>query len=240
VPVFNSEAVCGVMVCWLLVRYNYQDSFWHTDSCQGYNGGNTSVKIWAPEAWGERIMAQLDYLDTMAEITLWLIDVHQERISAAREALATIEGTLGGIGIENPTAPLSPSGALPDAGPADRPAPHRALAQLTHELSRLDDELQERREILLTLGDVAYGQAGEYALVAANNVLEAVQLLGLAQSTLANVLVSLTMPKRDVYQIQQKLYGVRLYLERIESMLSWAIEATTNGIRHYEPGVGEL
>jgi len=179
-------------------------------------------------------MAQPDYLDTMAEIALWLIDANLEHVAGARDTLATIEGMLGGIGIENPTAPLSPTGSLLDDGPADRPAPHRALAQLTHDLSRLDNELQERRTTLLALSDVRYGQAGEHALVAANNVLEAIQLLGLAQSTLANVLVSMTMTRRDVYKIQQKLYGVRLYLERIESMLSWAIEATTNGIRHYE------
>jgi hypothetical protein len=182
----------------------------------------------------EERMAQHDYLDTMADIALWLIDANLEHVASARETLAGIEGTLGGIGIENPTAPLGPSGALLDAGSADRPAPQRALAQLTNDLSRLDNELQERRELLLALGDVSYGQAGEHALVAANNVLEAIQLLGLAQSTLANVVISITMPRRDVYKIQQKLYGVRLYLERIESMLSWAIEATTNGISHYE------
>ncbi|HEY7355705.1 MAG TPA: hypothetical protein VH590_04530, partial [Ktedonobacterales bacterium] len=63
------------------------------------------------------------------------------------------------------------------------------------------------------------------------NLTEARQYLGLAQSAVANLLVSLATNKLNAWEKQTRLYAVRLYLERVETAIVWAIESASNGLR---------
>jgi len=70
--------------------------------------------------------------------------------------------------------------------------------------------------------------------VAVQNLTEARQYLGLAQSAIANLLVSLATNKLNAWEKQTRLYGVRLYLERVETAIVWAIESASNGLRQHQ------
>ncbi len=170
-----------------------------------------------------------DYPTMMGAVVEWLIDLSQRRMDEARRDLASAEMVLGGLGYEEQSESLH-------AETVDLPAPQRSLSRLASWFGEVERELEERRSLILR--QHWESMAGEYALVAMQNLTEARQYLGLAQSAIAGVLVSLAANKLNAWEKQTKLYGVRLYLERTETAITWAIESATNGLRQYELDAG--
>jgi hypothetical protein len=170
-----------------------------------------------------------DYPAIMGAVVEWLVDLSQRRLDEARHALASAEMVLGGLGYEEQNASLR-------AETVDLPAPQRSLSRLAGWFGEVERELEERRSLILQ--QRWESMAGEYALVAMQNLTEARQYLGLAQSAVASLLVSLAANKLNAWEKQTKLYGVRLYLERLETAITWAIESATNGLRQYELDAG--
>ena len=164
------------------------------------------------------------YSAIMGGLVEWLTEVYQERLSQAKEELISAETVLGGLGYEERAERLSQDGT-------EQPAPQRSLARLASWFAEIERELEERRSQILT--QEWQSMAGEYALVSVQNLTEARQYLGLAQSALANLLVSLATSRLNAWERQTRLYGVRLYLERLETTIVWAIESATNGLRQY-------
>lgn len=164
------------------------------------------------------------YSTIMGGLVEWLTEVYQERLSQAKEELISAETVLGGLGYEERAERLSQDGT-------EQPAPQRSLARLASWFAEIERELEERRSQILT--QEWQSMAGEYALVSVQNLTEARQYLGLAQSALANLLVSLATSRLNAWERQTRLYGVRLYLERLETTIVWAIESATNGLRQY-------
>lgn len=164
------------------------------------------------------------YSTIMGGLVEWLTEVYQERLSQAKEELISAETVLGGLGYEERAERLSQDGT-------EHPMPQRSLARLASWFAEIERELEERRSQILT--QEWQSMAGEYALVSVQNLTEARQYLGLAQSALANLLVSLATSRLNAWERQTRLYGVRLYLERLETTIVWAIESATNGLRQY-------
>jgi hypothetical protein len=164
------------------------------------------------------------YSTIMGGLVEWLMEVYQERLSQAKEELISAETVLGGLGYEERAERLSQDGT-------EHPTPQRSLARLASWFAEIERELEERRSQILT--QEWQSMAGEYALVSVQNLTEARQYLGLAQSALANLLVSLATSRLNAWERQVRLYGVRLYLERLETTIVWAIESATNGLRQY-------
>jgi hypothetical protein len=162
------------------------------------------------------------YASIMGRVVEWLVDVYQDRLEQAKNALASAETILGGIGYEERAEGLETDGL-------EHPTPQRSLARLASWFSDIERELEERRSLILS--QQWESMAGEYALVAVQTLTEARQYLGLAQSAIANLLVSLAANKLNTWEKQTKLYAVRLYLERVETAIVWAIESATNGLR---------
>ena len=165
-----------------------------------------------------------NYSTIMGGLVEWLTEVYQERLSQAKEELISAETVLGGLGYEERAERLSQDGT-------EHPTPQRSLARLASWFAEIERELEERRSQILT--QEWQSMAGEYALVSVQNLTEARQYLGLAQSALANLLVSLATSRLNAWERQTRLYGVRLYLERLETTIVWAIESATNGLRQY-------
>ncbi len=170
-----------------------------------------------------------EYPEIMGAVVEWLVDLSQRRLAEAKHALASAEMVLGGLGYEEQSESLR-------AETVDLPAPQRSLSRLAGWLGEVERELEERRSLILK--QHWESMAGEYALVAMQNLTEARQYLGLAQSAIASLLVSLAANKLNAWEKQTKLYGVRLYLERLETAITWAIESATNGLRQYELDTG--
>ena len=164
------------------------------------------------------------YATIMGGLVEWLTEVYQERLSQAKEELVSAETVLGGLGYEERTERL-------DQDSTEHPTPQRSLARLASWFAEIERELEERRGQILR--QEWQSMAGEYALVSVQNLTEARQYLGLAQSALANLLVSLATSRLNAWEKQTRLYGVRLYLERLETTIVWAIESATNGLRQY-------
>ena len=164
------------------------------------------------------------YATIMGGLVEWLTEVYQERLSQAKEELVSAETVLGGLGYEERTERLDQDGT-------EHPTPQRSLARLASWFAEIERELESRRRQILT--QEWQSMAGEYALVSVQNLTEARQYLGLAQSALANLLVSLATSRLNAWEKQVRLYGVRLYLERLETAIIWAIESATNGLRQY-------
>ncbi len=162
------------------------------------------------------------YASIMGRVVEWLVDVYQNRLDQAKNELASAETILGGIGYEERAEGLLADGL-------DHPTPQRSLARLASWFGEIERELEERRALILH--QQWESMAGEYALVAVQNLTEARQYLGLAQSAAANLLVSLATNKLNAWEKQTRLYAVRLYLERVETAFVWAIESATNGLR---------
>lgn len=162
------------------------------------------------------------YASIMGRVVEWLVDVYQDRLEQAKNALASAETILGGIGYEERAEGLATDGL-------EHPTPQRSLARLASWFAEIERELEERRTLILN--QQWESMAGEYALVAVQNLTEARQYLGLAQSAVANLLVSLATNKLNAWEKQTKLYAVRLYLERVETAIVWAIESASNGLR---------
>lgn len=162
------------------------------------------------------------YADIMGRVVDWLVDIYQDRLEQAKTALASAETILGGIGYEEKAESLETDGL-------EHPTPQRSLARLAGWFSDIERELEERRTLILS--QQWESAAGEYALVAMQTLTEARQYLGLAQSAVANLLVSLAANKLNAWEKQTKLYAVRLYLERVETAVVWAIESASNGLR---------
>ncbi len=165
-----------------------------------------------------------DYASIMGRVVEWLVEVQQDRLDQAKSALVSAETILGGIGYEEKAEGLVVDGL-------EHPTPQRSLARLAGWFADIERELEERRTLILH--QQWESMAGEYALVSVQNLTEARQYLGLAQSALANLLVSLASDKLNAWEKQTKLYAVRLYLERVETAFVWAIESATNGLRQY-------
>jgi hypothetical protein len=165
------------------------------------------------------------YSAIMGGLVEWLTEVYQERLSQAKEELASAETVLGGLGYEERAERIDQDGI-------DHPTPQRSLARLASWFADIERELEERRNQILL--QEWQSMAGEYALVSVQTLTEARQYLGLAQSALANLLVSLATSRLNAWEKQTKLYGVRLYLERVETAIVWAIESATNGLRQYQ------
>ena len=170
-----------------------------------------------------------DYMTIMEGLVDWLAEVYQERLSQAKGELISAETVLGGLGYEERTEQMVQDGT-------EHPMPQRSLARLANWFAEIERELEDRRRLVLK--QQWESMAGEYALVSAQNLTEARQYLGLAQSALANLLVSLATNKLNAWEKQTKLYGVRLYLERLETAMVWAIESATNGLRQYQQDGG--
>ncbi|HEX6778887.1 MAG TPA: hypothetical protein VF099_11840 [Ktedonobacterales bacterium] len=164
------------------------------------------------------------YSAIMGGLVEWLTEVYQERLSQAKEELVSAETVLGGLGYEERTERL-------DHDSTEHPTPQRSLARLASWFAEIERELEEHRRRILA--QEWQSMAGEYALVSVQNLTEARQYLGLAQSALANLLVSLATSRLNAWEKQTRLYGVRLYLERVETAIVWAIESATNGLRQY-------
>ena len=164
------------------------------------------------------------YSAIMTGLVEWLTEVYQERLSQAKEELISAETVLGGLGYEERTERL-------EQDSTEHPTPQRSLARLASWFAEIERELEEHRRRILA--QEWQSMAGEYALVSAQNLTEARQYLGLAQSALANLLVSLATSRLNAWEKQTRLYGVRLYLERVETAIVWAIESATNGLRQY-------
>lgn len=164
------------------------------------------------------------YSAIMGGLVEWLTEVYQERLSQAKEELISAETVLGGLGYEERTERL-------DHDSTEHPTPQRSLARLASWFAEIERELEEHRRRILA--QEWQSMAGEYALVSVQNLTEARQYLGLAQSALANLLVSLATSRLNAWEKQTRLYGVRLYLERVETAIVWAIESATNGLRQY-------
>jgi hypothetical protein len=162
------------------------------------------------------------YASIMSRVVEWLVDVYQNRLDQAKNELASAETILGGIGYEERAEGLATDGL-------EHPTPQRSLARLASWFGEIERELEERRTLILN--QQWESMAGEYALVSVQNLTEARQYLGLAQSAVANLLVSLATNKLNAWEKQTKLYAVRLYLERVETAIVWAIESATNGLR---------
>jgi len=162
------------------------------------------------------------YASIMSRVVEWLVDVYQDRLDQAKTELASAETILGGIGYEEKAEGLMTDGL-------EHPTPQRSLARLASWFAEIERELEERRSLILH--QQWESMAGEYALVAVQNLTEARQYLGLAQSAVANLLVSLATNKLNAWEKQTKLYAVRLYLERVETAIVWAIESASNGLR---------
>jgi hypothetical protein len=162
------------------------------------------------------------YASVMGRVVEWLVDVYQNRLEQAKTELASAETILGGIGYEERSEGLATDGL-------EHPTPQHSLARLANWFSEIERDLEERRALILH--QQWESMAGEYALVSVQNLTEARQYLGLAQSALANLLVSLATNKLNAWEKQTKLYAVRLYLERVETAIVWAIESATNGLR---------
>jgi hypothetical protein len=162
------------------------------------------------------------YADIMSRVVEWLVAVYQERLEQAKNALASAETILGGIGYEEKAEGLAIDGL-------EHPTPQRSLARLASWFGEIERELEARRSLILS--QQWESMAGEYALVCVQNLTEARQYLGLAQSAVANLLVSLATNKLNAWEKQTKLYAVRLYLERVETAIVWAIESASNGLR---------
>ncbi len=169
------------------------------------------------------------YASILGRVVEWLVDVYQDRLEQAKNALASAETILGGIGYEERAEGLETDGL-------EHPTPQRSLARLASWFSDIERELEERRSLILS--QQWESMAGEYALVAVQTLTEARQYLGLAQSAIANLLVSLATNKLNAWEKQTKLYAVRLYLERVETAIVWAIESATNGRRQNQIDVG--
>jgi hypothetical protein len=163
-----------------------------------------------------------EYASIMSRVVEWLVDVYQDRLDQAKTELASAETILGGIGYEERAEGLLTDGL-------EHPTPQRSLARLASWFGEIERELEERRSLILH--QQWESMAGEYALVAVQNLTEARQYLGLAQSAVANLLVSLATNKLNAWEKQTKLYAVRLYLERVETAIVWAIESASNGLR---------
>ncbi|HLW02270.1 MAG TPA: hypothetical protein VKT82_26680 [Ktedonobacterales bacterium] len=166
-----------------------------------------------------------DYASIMGRVVDWLVEVYQDRLEQAKAALVSAETILGGIGYEEKADGLEPDGL-------EHPTPQRSLARLASWFADIERELEERRTLILN--QQWESMAGEYALVSVQNLTEARQYLGLAQSAIANLLVSLATNKLNAWEKQTKLYAVRLYLERVETAFVWAIESASNGLRQYQ------
>jgi|GEM_PF-1666021 len=164
------------------------------------------------------------YADIMGRVVDWLVDVYQRRLEQAKSELASAETILGGLGYEEKAESLAYDGL-------EHPTPQRSLARLAGRLGEIERELEERRSLILN--QQWESMAGEYALVAVQTLTEARQYLGLAQSAVANVLVSLASNKLNAWEKQTRLYGVRLSLERVETLFVWAIESASNGLRQH-------
>lgn len=164
------------------------------------------------------------YSTIMGGLVEWLTEVYQERLSQAKEELVSAETVLGGLGYEERAERLAQDAI-------EHPTPQRSLARLANWFAEIERELEERRSQILT--QEWQSMAGEYALVSVQNLTEARQYLGLAQSALASLLVSLATSRLNAWEKQTRLYGVRLYLERLETAIIWAIESATNGLRQY-------
>lgn len=169
------------------------------------------------------------YATIMGELVEWLAEVYQERLSQAKEALVSAETVLGGLGYEERTEQMVQDGI-------EHPTPQRSLARLASWFAEIERELEAHRSLILK--QQWESMAGEYALVSVQNLTEARQYLGLAQSALANLLVSLATSHLNAWEKQTRLYGVRLYLERLETTMVWAIESATNGLRQYQQDGG--
>ena len=170
------------------------------------------------------------YASIMSRVVEWLVDVYQDRLDQAKTELASAETILGGIGYEERAEGLLTDGL-------EHPTPQRSLARLASGFGEIERELEERRSLILH--QQWESMAGEYALVAVQNLTEARQYLGLAQSAVANLLVSLATNKLNAWEKQTKLYAVRLYLERVETAIVWAIESATNGLRQNQLDGGQ-
>ena len=166
-----------------------------------------------------------DYASIMGRLVEWLVEVYQERLDQAKSALVSAETILGGIGYEEKAEGLAMDGL-------EHPTPQRSLARLAGWFADIERELEERRTLILN--QQWESMAGEYALVSVQNLTEARQYLGLAQSAVANLLVSLASNKLNAWEKQTKLYAVRLYLERVETAFVWAIESASNGLRQHQ------
>jgi len=166
-----------------------------------------------------------DYASIMGRLVEWLVEVYQERLDQAKSALVSAETILGGIGYEEKAEGLAVDGL-------EHPTPQRSLARLAGWFADIERELEARRTLILN--QQWESMAGEYALVSVQNLTEARQYLGLAQSAVANLLVSLAGNKLNAWEKQTKLYAVRLYLERVETAFVWAIESASNGLRQYQ------
>lgn len=164
------------------------------------------------------------YSTIMGGLVEWLTEVYQERLSQAKEELISAETVLGGLGYEERTERLAHDST-------EHPTPQRSLARLASWFAEIERELEDHRRRILA--QEWQSMAGEYALVSVQNLTEARQYLGLAQSALANLLVSLATSRLNAWEKQTRLYGVRLYLERVETAIVWAIESATNGLRQY-------
>jgi hypothetical protein len=169
------------------------------------------------------------YATIMGELVEWLAKVYQERLSQAKEELVSAETVLGGLGYEERTEQMIQDGT-------EHPTPQRSLARLASWFAEIERELEDHRRLILK--QQWESMAGEYALVSVQNLTEARQYLGLAQSALANLLVSLATNRLNAWEKQTKLYGVRLYLERLETAIIWAIESASNGLRQYQQDGG--
>ncbi len=165
-----------------------------------------------------------NYADIMGQVVEWMVDVYQRRLEQAKNELASVETVLGGLGYEEKAESLAYDGL-------EHPTPQRSLARLASWLGEIERELEERRTLILN--QQWESMAGEYALVAVQTLTEARQYLGLTQSAVASLLVSLTSNKLNAWEKQTKLYGVRLSLERVETLIVWAIESGSNGLRQH-------
>lgn len=162
------------------------------------------------------------YASIMGPVVEWLVDVYQDRLEQAKATLASAETILGGIGYEERAEGLETDGL-------EHPMPQRSLARLASWFSDIERELEEHRALILR--QQWESAAGEYALAAVQTLTEARQYLGVAQSALANLLVSLATNNLTAWDKQTKLYAVRLHLERVETAIVWAIESASNGLR---------
>jgi hypothetical protein len=165
------------------------------------------------------------YASIMGGVVEWLVEVYEQRLSQAKEALDSVETILGGLGYEERAERLA-------VDSVEHPTPQRSLSRLANWFAEIERELEERRALILR--QQWESMAGEYALVSMQNLTEARQYLGLAQSAVANLLVSLATNRLNAWEKQTKLYGVRLYMERVETAIVWAIESATNGLRQHQ------
>ncbi len=165
------------------------------------------------------------YASIMGGVVEWLVEVYEQRLSQAKEALDSVETILGGLGYEERAERLA-------VDSVEHPTPQRSLSRLANWFAEIERELEERRALILR--QQWESMAGEYALVSTQNLTEARQYLGLAQSAVANLLVSLATNRLNAWEKQTKLYGVRLYMERVETAIVWAIESATNGLRQHQ------